>query len=398
MSRILFCWELGGGLGHLYPLIPLYLELRNRGHEVLWAVPPGANAEDLRMQYGLSMLRAPRWERPPASLPLSVNYSDNLIRNGYGCAGGLEVRLKGWRALVDVCRPDLVVADHAPSALLAAMAMGVPRVAIGTGYCVPPLTRPMPGLQPWFDLPESLLAQKERKLLETVNPVLEQVGWAPLSSVADIFLGAESLLCTYPELDHYANRSGISYQGPIIHSAEGVKPLWPSDGRENVFLSMASYNRSFRPVIDMLGEMDLPVLAFIHGIADRDCHALERRNLRITCRPVDLRDVGNRCFLAVTHGGFNTSALMLLAGVPLLICPQQLEQTVLAHRIAGQGLCLMVNPYGPRPDLRSKMEAILSSEEIAGRVRALADRYATSTTRERVLRIVEKCAALAGSS
>ncbi len=398
MSRILFCWELGGGLGHLYPLVPLYLELRNLGHEVLWVVPPGDNAEDLRTQYGLSMLWAPRWDRPRVPLPLSLNYSDNLLRNGYGCAGGLEVRLKEWRALLDSHRPDLVVADHAPSALLAAMAMGVPRAAIGTGYTVPPLTRPIPGLQPWFDLPEGLLVQKERKFLETVNPVLEKVGWAPLSSVADIFLGAEPLLCTYPELDHYANRSGMSYQGPIIHSAEGAKPPWPSDGGENVFLSMASYNRFFRPVIDILGETDLPVLAFIPGIADKDRHALVRRNLRVTCRPVDLRDVGNRCFLAVTHGGFNTNALMLLAGIPLLICPQQLEQTVLAHRIAGQGLCLMVNPYGPQPDLRSKMEAILSSREIAGRVRALADRYATSTTRERVLGIVEKCVTLAGSS
>ena len=46
MTTYLFCWELGMGRGHLTPHLPLAHHLRDRGHEVIYAVRNLQHAED----------------------------------------------------------------------------------------------------------------------------------------------------------------------------------------------------------------------------------------------------------------------------------------------------------------------------------------------------------------
>ena len=38
MSKILYAWELGGGYGHIGPFYPVAMELKKRGHEVIFTL------------------------------------------------------------------------------------------------------------------------------------------------------------------------------------------------------------------------------------------------------------------------------------------------------------------------------------------------------------------------
>ena len=134
MTRVLCCWELGGGLGHLFRLAPIGLELAKRGCQVIYAIPDVAGRETFLQNHAYQIIEAPLWQAPPKDYAFSQTYGQNLLRNGYWHRESLQDQLRGWLALFDRCQPDVIVAEHAPSALLAARNT---RSAVAQQHCVP---------------------------------------------------------------------------------------------------------------------------------------------------------------------------------------------------------------------------------------------------------------------
>lgn len=394
MTRVLCCWELGGGYGHLFRLAPIGMELAKRGCQVGYVIPNGACGTAFLQAHTHQILHAPVWQTPFKAHPLSQTYSQNLLRNGYWHREFMQHQLLGWLALFDSWQPDVILAEHAPSALLAARKSGIPRVAMGTGFSFPPLTTPMPGLQPWFILPERYLIKCEKEFLSCVNPVLQDLGIPALTAVADLFEGAVQLLCTLPELDHYGARPDTRYWGPVIYTPQDKEAPWPSDKRDNVFLYIKPEHRFFRQIIYLLKEMGLPTLVFAPGLSHEEQRALQGENLSISLYPVNLKTAATHCCLMISEGGHNAGALMLLAGIPLFICPGQLEQAVWAHRVSEQGLGMTTGYFDHAPDFRARLEAMLSDSGIAGRVKTFATKYAAFDPIKQVAEIADQCIAL----
>ena len=69
MRRVMCCWELGGGYGHLYPLLPFILEFERLGLEVVAVVRNLARAEQVFGRHGIRVLQAPTWWTPERFLP-----------------------------------------------------------------------------------------------------------------------------------------------------------------------------------------------------------------------------------------------------------------------------------------------------------------------------------------
>jgi UDP:flavonoid glycosyltransferase YjiC (YdhE family) len=232
--------------------------------------------------------------------------------------------------------------------------------------------------------------------LDTVNPVLKEIGHSPLSEVADIFQGAEVFLCTHPEFDHYGHRANMTYWGPVIYFAEEAVPQWPSESGDNIFIYMNSWHRAFQPLIDLVRKMKLPTLVYSPDFTDNEHHSLEGRSCVISLQPVDLRSARDHCRFAVTSGGHNTGALMLIQGIPLLLCPRHLEQAVWAYRISNQRLGVMISHFDSTPDYEGKMGRMLDPGGMTDRVRTLSQKYLPIAPQEEIRRIAERCIALAG--
>jgi len=375
MRRILFCWELGGGYGHLYPLLPIILEFKDLGHDVVVAVKDLARAEQVFGRDEIKVLQAPMWWTPERSFPVSVNYAQNLFRNGYWYSPALTGNLKAWLNLFDIWQPDLVFADHAPTALLAARAAEIPRAAVGSGFVLPPLLSPMPSLQPWFPIPQKVLDAREKEVLDQINSVLKALGFNILDSVADLFEGTKIFLTTFPELDHYGPRSGIQYWGPIVSSGNGIGSTWEKRGDKKVFIYLNYRYRFLMEIFQQIRELDLPTLAFIRDMPEKSVETLGGRNIEFSPGPVSLESAVEQSSFVITHGGVNTSSFLLLSGKPLLILPEQLEQCLWAYRVTQQNLGLMVNWFQSQPDFERRLGELLDSQTVLERVSQFAHKY-----------------------
>ena len=141
MSRFLLAWELGGGLGHTIRFKRLTIELEKRGEAVSVALPHSYHANQL----GLDPSRihmVPEWPglgrgRANPMEPSAITHGEMLASTIFGPEEEIASHVGAWRDVFARAKPDVVIADYAPGAVLAARGH-LPLVNIGDGYTLPP--------------------------------------------------------------------------------------------------------------------------------------------------------------------------------------------------------------------------------------------------------------------
>ena len=202
MATILYAWELGADYGHVNRFLPLAERLCERGHQVVLAVKALSRIETLSGTGAFDVVQAPVWLPQIIGLPEpQVCYADILLRSGYLHRDGLLGLVKGWRNLHTLIKPQLLIADHAPTALLASHGLGVPRVLYGSGFFSPPRTTPLPSMRPWQQVPAQRLVDSERAALLMINQVLTDFDLQGLDNLAQLFDVDEDFLMSPEEFD-----------------------------------------------------------------------------------------------------------------------------------------------------------------------------------------------------
>src|SRR5262249_1313975 len=127
--------------------------------------------------------------------------------------------------------PDLVLAEHSPTAVLSGRILGIPTARIGVPYTMPPAQNPLPELIHWDPLPESERLKDEERPLANINRALGEAGCDPLPHLGALFATDEDFVCSFAELDGVAAAGGEprrQYWGPVTVSFTGSRPQWPS--------------------------------------------------------------------------------------------------------------------------------------------------------------------------
>lgn len=330
-------WELGGERGHVALLGPVVSALRQRGHEVTVALKdlgalPGA--PDLA---GVPVLQAPVWPpplpQPPG--PASQTVGDDLVSIGIDRREQLLLRARAWADLIRATRAQVVLAETAPTLLLAARTL-CPAIAFGTAYSLPPAGRPLP---PALDVrrdPSPGSLAREESLRQAFDAADRALGGPGLQWFSDLY-AVPGWVCNLTELDPYASLRPAPAPGPLL-APRGAGVPAERAGRpagEHVFVYV-------KP---------MPVLPALMEELARRCRRLEVfipdapaqvdnpwPHLTLHRSPID---VPARLpeFTAVVHfGGLNLTAEALLAGVPQLILPTHLEQSATAMAVARLGV------------------------------------------------------------
>jgi hypothetical protein len=212
---------------------------------------------------------------------------------GYADAGELAALVGAWRTLFGYVRPDLILCDHSPTALLAARGMpGVRRAVIGSGFICPPDQSPLPDLRFWDKADPDRLARDEAALLARMNDVLERFDQPPLDRVTQVYGDVDAtFLTTFAELDHFPWReTGARYRGAWTSVAGGVAPRWPEGERPRIFAYLKPCP-ALPAVLRWLAESGRSTVAHVEGL---DAGAVAARvgtpaNVCFEPEPVDMR-------------------------------------------------------------------------------------------------------------
>lgn len=395
MANVLLAWELGAGLGHLMTLLPLAQSLCRRGHRVYATLRDLSRANALFGGLEVSCIQAPYNTHRPASPIAPVRtFAQILYNNGFYDLPGLSERTEAWRQIYHSIRPDLIVFDHSPTALLAARGFRAKRALIGNGFFCPPDISPLPDLRPWLSDGDEHLIRDESRVLENVNRILLSIRQMPIGRLSQLYAQVdENLLTTFPELDQYPNRPTAKYWG-AWPSEGGKAPVWPEGRGKRIYVYVRPFPGIERLFI-MLRMSRCPTLVFADGIDKSAQRQSQSATLRFENDRLDLHHVARECDLAILNGSHTTSASMLLAGKPILELPIHLEQGTLSTAVAMIGAGLTAAYSRPR-QIAEQFVALLRDDRYAAAAGRFAARYAGSTASEQVRALTERVAELAG--
>jgi len=374
MSRFLVAWEFGEDLGHVRRILPLGRALRERGHEVAFAFRDATRlAAPARESF--AAWAAPVLRRPPAFDPAPRNAADVLLNLGFRDVASLRGVQRAWDALLEVVRPDAVIGDYAPNAMIAASRHALPRATVGSGFALPPARDPLPAIRPGERADEAVLRGLDDALTASVSAA---VGKTPQITLEHIFRGDANLLATWPELDPLGPRDA-DYLGPMGGTEGGMETAWNGAGAPRVLAYLKPRDTRFAAVLAALEASGAQAIVAAPGMHEQD--AKDRSSARVRIFPCTLRlpPLLREADLCVGHGGPGFAADALRAGVPLLLLPMHLEQELVARRLAQAGLAVLQLSRAPE-ELAAALAGALDDEALHARAHGFARELATRST------------------
>jgi len=387
MAKVDFAWELGAGTGHVTTLQPIAIALKAHGHEVRFLQRDASAGADLADAAAIPREGAPIWVGP-VMYPNPLNFGEILHNFGYQDVASLGPLVDAWRERMRAT--DMVIANVAPAAHLAALTLGIPSFEISQGFHVPPPTMPAPPLRDWEPAPRARLEAADARVLDAMNRVIERHGGARLDSIGALFAG-RALLLTYPELDIYPERGPSDYYG-ITDTGEGsALPDWPGAPGARVFAYVYHYYPRLEPLFAALKRLGFPAIVFCRGLPPELRSRYEGGSIAFPGEPASVSRLLPGADFVISHGSHQMTAQALLAGKPLLMLPTQLEQFLIMRRVVRYGAGLGVAQDAPDPDFAAALAELAGNRGYGAKAREFAQRYAGHSRRAALETMIARC-------
>lgn len=376
--RVLLANEFGAGRGHLVTLLRL-----------AQALGPGwvfdAALADRRHASVLQLLNACVFEGPrlvyrktrrtgPDAVP-TATWGEYLGDLGFDQVDRLREVVAWWRQVLSQRRVALLLADYAPLAQLAARSLGIPCVATGTGYGLPPSD--MPAFPPLEAGPDVRL-HDESALLSNVNTVAAESGLPALRGLPEVYRADLALVHTLPLLDPY----GAWRQAPLLPPVTDIGAALASEGDE-VFVYFSTQELADPDVVEALAALPLPRRAFLPAVAPAVAERLAASGVLLETAPVPVDLIARRSRLVLNAGQHGILCLAMFAGLPQVAWPQHREQRFHALRAEAAGVARVVDGVAPGGIGAALKQAVMSAyfdRDLAGCAKALAGQLRTGLT------------------
>ena len=282
----------------------------------------------------------PMIKRMPGLTPSKgLNWPSWLFNRGFGHHDVLRRRFTWWREALSAIRPDLVIAEFAPNALMAARSLGIGNVLAGATFYTPPSSLPRfpdlltPEAAAAHGIPPDLAAPTdEDRLCSVINEALVPLGLPQLDRLAELYTADLALPRGLSLCDPYARWR----ETPLILPIPCLPAPSETDGDE-IFIYFSTTELKEAAICEALGRLPLPARLVAPRMTPEQARMLSANpNLRIaeTMQSPDAIVARSRLILCAGQSG--TLGLALLAGVPVLALPMQHEQLSNALRASAQ--------------------------------------------------------------
>lgn len=378
MAKVLYVWELGGGLGHLSPLLPIVRQLIEQNHEVHLAL---RSLDKARLVFGdlpVTYWQAPIQQIPgPVPHPLAANVPQILINTCFRTPDEFHYRLQAWSNIFRGVEPDLILANLSPTALLAMEQFDFQTAILGFGFEVPAKCEWFPGWRPELKLDPESLHEQERGLLNTLNAWRVRQGISPDEHLSELFTKTNhSLLATFPELDPFGPRKA-EYLG-IWFGVRGASVQWPDppSGATSAkkVLAYLKPTDQIAPLCQILRNLGTLALLYVPGMPQSVIQECETEQIQFVAEPINLAEAARECDLAILNSTHASVATFLLCGKPMALFPLFLEQRLTCECVMRMGAAhgAQATQMGQSQHL---IEQVLTNDHFAKNARAFQERY-----------------------
>ncbi len=381
MKRILIAWELGGGLGHLMRAAAFTRAWAAQGVRTAVCLAELADSPWASWAADAWIFQSPLGSRKPPNFAGPANFGELLYGCGYHDGNQLSALVTAWNHLLEMLEPQLLLADHAPAAQLAARIYGIPTVRVGSGFFAPPPGLTTPRYRTWEPASVERMQASEARVLANINAILVACGVAPADSLAAALRPDLDLLLGWPETDCYAGSrasGSVTYIGHERAGAAGARPSWPEStvpGSRRIVAYLKGDYQGIEVVMRGL-RAGHSTLAYVSNCAESQAQRWSSDQLRISPTPLDLKACAAECDVAICHAGAGTLPVLLEAGKPVLMLPYQAEQMINAKQIEALGAGLALDPAQAASGFASSLRRFLADERPAAAARMLAVRWA----------------------
>ena len=328
MAKILLCWELGSGLGHARRLAGLAKALIENGFQVSMATTAPEQAKASGFAHG-PVIPIAQWPGVLASSSRTVvaaTFGDLMAELLFVDESGIHERIRLWDQLFTTSGADLIVADYAPGAVLAARGM-LPVVNIGDSYYLPP-----PELPSFPRLFEEPPRHDETIVVARINAALRAVARPELVSYPDVARAAATMVTNFPALDIYAAQRKLPAIGPLE-----LMPEISAEKPTRLFGYFPS-GTEFNPrIVNGLIASKIAGRIVIPGMQRNPVPNPFGAPTQFTAQLADMRSTFRGAAVYVSHGGAQSAAAALAAGVPQVIIAADDEKRLIGKRIARAG-------------------------------------------------------------
>jgi hypothetical protein len=336
---------------------------------------------------GGSPLKRYDWARGKFGMRGANTYADWLGDHGFASVRIVREQVAAWRAVYEEERPDLVVGDQAPLALLAARSLGIATAAVGVPYTLPPSSLPhyLP-MHPGAG--ESLWP--EDQLVQSVNAAMSTFGGPLLSRLPQVYETDAELCCSPDILDLYASVRKAPRLPSLIPPFQHV-----SGPRDEVFVYYSLNDRVDPVMLTAVQSLPVPTRMFMPNVDPALIGIFRAKRVMAEDTPVSPTDIGRRSRVVVHAGNHGITSLCLRAGLPFLAAPRQQEQDFNARQCAAEGICIRFPPNERAvPAVQAAVLELYESAEAQNRARALAEHLAPQFAQDPRDIIAERIGAL----
>ena len=330
---IAYCWELGGGFGHV-----------NRMKSVVDQFDP----DDITHIHYLvrqpekftlvGSVSADVTQAPFAGIDVneaSPNFSHIIWRSGWHTDDVALQLVQRWMAHLQDIKPDWVFLDHAPTAAVAAHILGLEYYHFGNGFEIPPAETPFPHMLPWQKVKKATLLKWDKEVNNRLQKVIKQLNrQTSLKSFQQLFRRENCLIISQPFLDHYSPRKRGPAYFPLLTGKISSEPECKAEktDKPSLFVYLVSDIADIVSHLQVLSEY-FDVFGFISGLNGAYIGALNARGINISAKPICMQSAMSKCELVLCHGGMGTVTQALFHQKALYLMPRHVEQQLNAYKL-----------------------------------------------------------------
>jgi MGT family glycosyltransferase len=329
--------------GHVNPTLAVAAQLVQRGHRVIYLLPPSFQEAVAATGAELVEVEADIDVSPPAGGPPPIAL---MLGRLLGFADKAAAPLA---ALYEDLKPDLIVGESMSLwAGLLAQGRGTPAVNLSASYVMGPnspfrerMTAMAQAAGPQVDLPA--LGRIAASYGVELGPDPMALFWREVPLTIAFMPAA-----FHPGSEQFDDR--VRFVGPALGRTETHDVALPDGPLLYISLGTVFNERAsfFADAITAFGDGPLPVV-INHGsrLSTADFPGTPAN---VTLAPhVPQLQVLERASVFITHGGMGSTQEGIAAGVPLVVVPQMIEQEMTADRVAELGIGVRLNPADVTP-------------------------------------------------